>query len=118
MGTAFLSMLGLILLMGAMVALCTLLASLTRSLSASFFGGFGVLLAMYFVSPVVSLLPASLSTPVLQFLSSFDIFLCFDSFTYGRIDVAGVVNTLLFIFLFLFLGAYALHQQKSKEVEA
>ncbi len=118
MGAAFLSLVGLVLLLGAMVALCMAVASLTRSVALSFLGGFGALLLLYFVSPLVSLLPSGISAPLLQFLSSFDIFLCFDSFTYGRVDIAGVVNTLLFTLLFLFLCAFALQRQKARGEEA
>ena len=114
LGTAFLSLVGFVLLLGAMVALSLTVATLTGSVALSFLGGFGALALLYFVSPLVGMLPSGISTPLLQFLSSFDIFLCFDSFTYGRIDFAGVLNLLLFTLLCLFLSAFILQRQKTK----
>lgn len=111
-GTALLSIVGLVLLLAVMVALCMTVASLTSSVALSVFGGFFVLLLLYAVSPAAALLPQALSEPILQFLSSFDPFSCLDTFTYGRIDVAGVINTLLWTLLFLFFGALALQRQK------
>lgn len=115
-GTAFLSIVGFLLLLGAMVAVCMTVASLTRSVAVAVLGGFAVLVLLYFVSPLAACLPSAVSAPLLQFLSSFDLFLCFDSFTYGRVDVAGVVNTLLWTLLFLFLSAFALQRQKEAAI--
>ncbi len=115
-GTALLSILGLVLLLGAMVALCMTLASLTSSVALSVLGGFSVLMLLYAVGPLISRLPSTFSESLLHVLSSFDLFLCFDTFTYGRIDLAGVINTLLWTLLFLFLGAVSLQRQKEGTV--
>ncbi len=103
------TILGLLLIGAAFIAVCMFVSSLTENQVVAAVGGFAAILCMYLISSIASLININWITNILNELS---VLSRYSYFTYGIFDFSNVLFFISFVVVFLYLTIRVIERRR------